>query len=115
MLAALMIVTLSLSISVFTPAFAQNQNSPNTINQNSLNNTSTMSASSQKITINAKGPIASALKDNNGTWITWGNWELLNNASNPISMSSNPISFNASITKVKPDNTESIKYKISDF
>jgi hypothetical protein len=110
-LAALMIVTLSLSICVFTPAFAQN--SPNTTNQNSLNNT--MSASSQKITINAKGPIASALKDNNGTWITWGNWELVNNASNAVGMSSNPITFNASITKVKRDNTESIKYKIYDF
>lgn len=112
-LAALMIVTLSLSVSVFIPAFAQNQNPPNTTNQNSLNNT--MSANSQKITINAKGPIASALKDNNGTWITWGNWELVNNASNPVSMSSNPLTFNASITKVKPDNTESIKYKIYDF
>jgi len=50
--------------------------------------------------------------DNNGSWIISGDWDLINNASKA---GANPFSFHATIDKVKPDNTESTTYKISNF
>jgi hypothetical protein len=105
------IVVLSLGVSILMPAFAQSLS--NVSNSGGLNNTATKNL--EKIIINANGPIASALRDTNGTWIIWGDWDLLNNATDATKIGSNPFSFNASITKVKPDNTESNKYKIYDF
>jgi hypothetical protein len=110
-LAVLLVIVLSLGVSIFIPTFAQNPLNDN--NQDNFNNT--LAKNLQKLTINANGPIASMVKDNNGTWIIWGDWDLLNNASDVDKISSTPFSFNATITKVKPDNTESNKYKISNF
>jgi hypothetical protein len=110
-LAVLLVIVLSLGVSIFIPTFAQNPLNDN--NQDNFNNT--LAKNLQKLNINAKGPIASMVKDNNGTWIIWGDWDLLNNASDVDKISSTPFSFNATITKVKPDNTESNKYKISNF
>jgi hypothetical protein len=110
-LAVVMIVILSLSFSIFTTSFAQNLS--NDINADSLNNT--LAESLKKLTINAKGPIVSMQNDDNGTWIIWGDWNLVNNASDGAKISTNPLSFLATIMKVKPDNTESITYKIYNF
>jgi len=110
-LAVVMILILSISFSIFTPSFAQNLS--NDINADSSNNT--LAGNLQKLTINAKGPIVSMQNDNNGTWIIWGDWNLLNNASDAAKISTNPLSFNATIMKVKADNTESITYKIYNF
>jgi hypothetical protein len=109
--AVVMILILSISFSIFTPSFAQNLS--NDINADSSNNT--LAENLQKLTMNAKGPIASMQNDNNGTWIIWGDWNLLNNASDAAKISTNPLSFNATITRVKADNTESITYKIYNF
>lgn len=103
-LSILMIVALSLSVSVFNPIFAQNL----TMNKNLTSNLG-------KLTLDARGPIASIQNDANGSWITWGDWKMINNASDGGKVGSSPFSFNATITKVKPDNSESLKYKIYDF
>lgn len=108
-LAVIMIVITSFCISIFTPVFAQNLS--NDVNVDSSN---TPDTNLQKLIIDAKGPIASIQNDDNGTWIVWGNWELINNASVAVP-SSSPLSFNASITKVRTDNTEDHKYKIYNF
>lgn len=110
-LAVVMIVIISISLSIFTSSFAQNLS--NDINANSSKNT--IAEKLQKLNINARGPIASMQNDNNGTWIISGDWNLVNNASNPAIASPYPLNFNATITKVKPDNTEGITYKISNF
>jgi len=103
-LSFLVIVVLSLSVSVFNPIFAQNL---------PMNKTSTSNLG--QLTFDARGPIASMQNDGNGSWITWGDWKMVHNTSNGMKVGSNPFSFNATITKVKPDNSESLKYKVYDF
>jgi len=106
------IIILSLIFSIFPQGLAQNTS--NDINADTLNDTA-LAENLQKLNINAKGPIASMLKDNNGTWIIWGAWNLLNNASDAARTSTNPLSFNATIHKVKADNTGAIAYNIYNF
>jgi hypothetical protein len=111
-LAIVVIIISSLSFSMLTTGLAQNTS--NEINANTLNNTA-MTEYLQKLIIKAKGPITSLQKDNNGTWIISGDWILVNNASNANKISANPLNFNATIMKVKADNTEGTTYKIYNF
>jgi hypothetical protein len=110
--AVIVIIISSLSFSLFNSGLAQNTS--NEISADTLNNTA-LTENLQKLTINAKGPISSMQSDKNGTWIIWGGWSLLNNASDAAKSSTNPLSFNATITRVKTDNTGAITYKISNF
>jgi hypothetical protein len=110
--AIFMTLMLILCLSIFAPSFAQNLS--NQINPEPSNNTLSTS-NLQKLTINANGPLASLQNDNNGTWIIWGDWDLINNASNAVKTTSSPLTFNATIIKVKTDNTEDQKYKIYNF
>lgn len=111
LLTPLLVLAASLSVSAFGLAFAQNLSNEN--NAEILNNTA--QSNSQKLTFSARGPITSIQNDDTGIWIAYGDWELVTNASEVDKTSSSPITFNATITTVKPDNTESHKHELYDF
>lgn len=111
LLAILMITTFSLGILVFAQAPTGeivNDSSKVPMSNNSVtSNTNLMS--------NASGRISSAQNDGNNTWITWGNWALVSNTSEVLQNDSIPLSFKATISSIKSDNTERHKHQIHDF
>lgn len=79
--------------------------------------TSATSATSalKNLDVSADGPISTLQNDGNNTWITWGKWKLLSNSFQSTQNTSSPISFNATITTVKTDNSDGHKHEIFGF
>ena len=93
---------------------------PTLISNNSVTSNPTLISnnsvtSNPNLMPNATGRISSAQNDGNNTWITWGNWNLVSNTSEILQNDSRPLSFKATISSVKSDNTERHKHQIHDF